>query len=80
MRNDTSVESEDPVSALLRWEDHGAAWRAVHVSDTWAIVDLCTCTGEPVDRIESADPRLIELLRARPDSPPASSCRRAQKE
>ncbi|MEA2457219.1 MAG: hypothetical protein QOC95_191 [Thermoleophilaceae bacterium] len=61
--------SDDPVSVLRRWEEHGAAWRAVHVSDEWAIVDLCTCVGEPVDRIESADPALIALLRERPESP-----------
>src|SRR3954463_3633059 len=52
--------------ALQRWEDSGAVWRAVHVSDAKAIVDLCTCTGEPVDRIESSDPDLIRLLRRRP--------------
>jgi hypothetical protein len=51
--------------ALRRWEDNGAVWRAVHVSDAKAIVDLCTCTGEPVDRIESADPDLIAFLRER---------------
>ena len=51
--------------ALRRWEDHGAVWRAVHVSDAKAIVDLCTCTGEPVDRIESDDPDLIAFLRRR---------------
>ena len=53
---------------LRRWEDSGAVWRAVHVSDAKAIVDLCTCTGEPVDRIESSDPELISLLRERPAS------------
>jgi hypothetical protein len=40
-------------------------WRAVHVSDAHAIVDLCTCTGEPVDRLESDDPELIRFIRAR---------------
>ena len=40
-------------------------WRALHVSDEKAIVDLCTCTGEPVDRIESSDPDLIAFLRER---------------
>jgi hypothetical protein len=57
---------EGPVQVLERWELHGAAWRAVHVSDEKAIVDLCTCHGEPVDRIESSDPDLIRLLRERP--------------
>ena len=60
--------TETPVELLERWEHHGAAWRAVHVSDEKAIVDLCTCHGEPVDRIESSDPDLIRLLRERPVS------------
>jgi hypothetical protein len=55
--------AEDPVETLRRWEDSGAVWRAVHVSDDRAIVDLCACTGEPVDRLESADPDLIRFLR-----------------
>jgi hypothetical protein len=59
---------ETPIELLERWEDHGAVWRAVHVSDAKAIVDLCTCHGEPVDRIESADRELIALLRRRPTS------------
>ena len=50
---------------LQRWEDHGAVWRAVHVSDEHAIVDLCECTGQPVDRLESSDPELISFLRSR---------------
>lgn len=54
---------ESPVEVLERWEEHGAVWRARHVSDEIAIVDLCTCHGEPVDRLESADPELIEYVR-----------------
>jgi hypothetical protein len=54
---------------LQRWEDHGAVWRAVHVSDEHAIVDLCECTGQPVDRLESSDPELIRFLRERDASP-----------
>jgi hypothetical protein len=60
---------ERPVEVLERWEHHGATWRTVHVSDAKAIVDLCTCHGEPVERIESADPDLIRLLRERPGLP-----------
>ena len=56
---------EKPVEILTRWEDHGAEWRAVHVSDELAVVDLCTCTGEPVERLESSDPDLIRFLRER---------------
>lgn len=56
------------VATLERWADHGAVWRAVHVSDEWAIVDLCTCHGEPVERLESGEPELIEYLRGRRSS------------
>jgi len=52
----------------MRWEEHGAEWRAVHVSDERAIVDLCTCYGEPVDQIRSSDPDLIAWLRERSTS------------
>jgi hypothetical protein len=61
-------DRETPVEVLERWELGGAVWRAVHVSDHKAIVDLCTCHGEPVDRIESADRDLIALLHRRPTS------------
>lgn len=56
---------ERPVEILERWEDHGAVWRPVHVSDELAVIDLCTCTGEPVDRLESSDPELIRFVRER---------------
>jgi hypothetical protein len=52
-----------PIEVLERWERHGALWRVRHVSDELAIVDLRTCHGEPVDRLESHDPELIEYLR-----------------
>lgn len=57
--------TESAVEIVQRWEEHGAAWRAVHVSDELAVVDLCTCTGEPVDRLESSDPDLIRFIRER---------------
>ena len=59
--------TETPVEIIRRWEDHGAAWRTVHVSDERAVVDLCTCTGEPVERLESDDPELIRFIRERAD-------------
>ena len=57
--------SETPVEVLERWEEHGAQWRVVSVGDEHAVVDLCTCTGEPVERLESGDPELIRFLRER---------------
>jgi len=57
--------AESPIEVLTRWEDHGAVWRVVALSDRKALVDLCTCHGEPVDRLQSDDPKLIAWLRAR---------------
>jgi hypothetical protein len=61
-------DTESPLAILERWEDGGAMWRALHVSEHKAIVDLCTCTGEPVEQLESDDPELIRLLERRPTS------------
>jgi hypothetical protein len=58
---------EDPVTTLERWTDSGADYRVVHLSDDAAVVDLCTCEGQPMGRIESSDRRLIERLRAEAD-------------
>ena len=55
---------DDPVSVLERWCDHGAHFKVLHLSDEAAIVQLCSCTGEPVERLESSDPRLVEYLRS----------------
>jgi hypothetical protein len=56
-----SVTIED----LERWEEHGAVWRAYEVTDEHALIDLCTCTGEPMERVQSDAPELIEFVRAR---------------
>ncbi len=61
---------ERPVDTLRRWEDHGAVWRTRRLTETEAVVDLCTCTGEPVDELRSSDPALLRLLRERPRSDP----------
>jgi hypothetical protein len=59
---------ESPIDTLDRWEDCGAIWRARSVSETEAVVDLCSCTGEPVDQLRSDDPALLSYLAERPRS------------
>jgi hypothetical protein len=56
---------ESAISVLERWEGSGAVWKAVHVSEALAILDLCTCYGEPVDRIETRDADAIAYVRER---------------
>jgi hypothetical protein len=57
--------AEAPVDVLRRWEQHGAEWRIVSLGPDRAIVDLCTCYGEPVERVESGDPELLRFLAAK---------------
>jgi hypothetical protein len=55
------------LAELDRWVDNGATWRAVEVSDRQALVELCTCYGEPVDFVRSEAPELIEFVRLHRD-------------
>jgi hypothetical protein len=52
------------VEYLKDWELNGATWRAVDVSDHHAVIDLLSCTGERMDRVQSDQPELIEYVRA----------------
>ena len=61
--------ADDPVEVLKRWEDHGAIWRVESLADDRAVVLMCTCYGEPVERLESSDPHLLDFIRSR--EPPA---------
>lgn len=51
------------IDALERWVFFGAQWRIVELSRERAVVDLCTCTGELVERLESEDPAAIGYVR-----------------
>ncbi len=56
MRPTTVAELED-------WEQSGAVWQAIEITPERAVIDLCTCSGEPMDRVESEDPQVIEFVR-----------------
>jgi hypothetical protein len=55
------------IEDLRRWEEHGALWRALEVSDERAVVQLCACHGEPVDVVQSEDAAFIEFVRQHRD-------------
>jgi hypothetical protein len=57
---------EMTVEYLQSWEAHGATWRPLVISDTLAVVELCTCYGEAVDRVQSAEPAVIAFVRSHP--------------
>jgi hypothetical protein len=58
--------TNDPlnVSYLESWVRSGAHWRVVEITDRRAVVDLCACTGEPVERRQSDDPLVVAYLHA----------------
>jgi hypothetical protein len=62
--------SEPPIATLTRWEEHGAVWRTTRLTETEAVVDLCTCAGELVEQLRSSDPALLRYLARRPRSDP----------
>jgi len=51
------------IAGLERWVLSGASWRVVDISNKRAVVDLCTCMGEPLERLQSDDPAVIGYLR-----------------
>jgi hypothetical protein len=51
------------LSALEDWELHGATWRTVELGNERVVLELCSCSGEPMDRVESYDRELIEYVR-----------------
>jgi hypothetical protein len=57
------VRAPTTVEDLQRWEELGAIWRARELSDDHAVVELCTCYGEPVDLVQSRDPQVIDFVR-----------------
>jgi hypothetical protein len=52
------------VAELERWVQFGARWRAVEISEQRAVIDLCQCTGELVERRVSHDRPTIDWIRA----------------
>jgi hypothetical protein len=54
-----SITAED----LERWTDNGAQWRPLEVRNELAVVELCTCYGEPVDVVQGRSPTLIAYVR-----------------
>jgi hypothetical protein len=62
----TPIRPEATIEGLRSWEDHGATWRVVDVSNERAVVQLCTCYGEPVDLVQTLDPEVIAFVRRGP--------------
>jgi hypothetical protein len=53
------------IDRLERRVQFGAQWRIAQLTDQQTVVDLCACTGELVERVQSNDPALLAYLRVR---------------
>lgn len=63
--------ADDPVEVLRRWEESGAHWAVLFRRSDSVTVGLYRCDGgEEVDRLTSAEPRLLEFLAGRENSEP----------
>jgi hypothetical protein len=47
------------IGELERWVLFGAQWRVAGRSRNHVLIDLCTCTGEPVERREAREPDVV---------------------
>jgi hypothetical protein len=58
--------SEGPltIELLERWALAGAHWRVIALDGDGAVVELCACTGEPVELMESDNRELMEYLQS----------------
>jgi hypothetical protein len=61
-RERRAVTSPFRIAELEDWECHGATWRTLELSERRVVLELCSCFGEPMDRVESDDPDLIEYV------------------
>lgn len=59
-------EARLTVDALEQWALFGAHWRVLEMATDSAVVELCECTGQPVERHRVADAEVIEYLREHP--------------
>lgn len=53
---------------LERWEQSGALWRVQFLADDEAVVELCTCYGEPVELVRATDADTLRFLADRRSS------------
>jgi hypothetical protein len=51
------------VADLQRWVEAGAHWRVLAAGEHHVTVELCSCLGEPVERLESEAPEVLDYLR-----------------
>ncbi len=58
-----ATHTKNLLKTLENWRLSGGSWRVVSISNERAVVDRCSYTGEPLERLESDDPAVVAHLR-----------------
>jgi hypothetical protein len=58
------------IEDLERWEQFGAHWQVVSLTEERLVLDMLACTGELVERRWLRDPEVIGWVRARQTAVP----------
>ncbi len=53
----------DELDTLRNWQHSGGTLRVLHLSDAYAVVELCTCAGERMDSLTSSDHAVLAHLK-----------------
>jgi uncharacterized protein YeaO (DUF488 family) len=61
------------LARLQQWELSGGGVRVLGLTSDRAVVQLCTCTGEPMEQLVSDEPALLAYLRNEVTPSPATS-------
>jgi hypothetical protein len=65
MTVDGDRASERPpltIDELEQWELFGGTWRTLEHGGGHAVVELCACTSEAIDRRQTSDPAVLARL------------------
>ncbi len=55
-------------SVLEQWELFGGHWRVIEISEQSAEIELCACTGESLEHLQTEDLGMIGYLRSAIDA------------
>jgi hypothetical protein len=58
---------------VRQWELSGGSVQVLALTSDQAVVQLCTCTGEPMEQLLSDDPELLDYLRLEVPPGPATT-------
>jgi hypothetical protein len=64
--------SDSALDKVRQWELSGGIVRLVSLTSDRLVVELCTCTGEPMEQLQSDDPDLVAYAQAAPLAPEAA--------